>query len=102
MKPKGYFIASLVILAVIVITYSYLYVNRDETTNIYCSPASRLASTCLDRQNPVCGWFDPEKVKCFAYPCAADFPNECVACMDDKVVFYTEGPCPEVGSQPSQ
>ncbi|MFH1224958.1 MAG: hypothetical protein V1676_04100 [Candidatus Diapherotrites archaeon] len=61
----------------------------------YCTPESRNAEVCMSLYKPVCGWFDAEKIRCFRYPCAANYPNSCVACTDEKVAYWTEGECPK-------
>lgn len=61
----------------------------------YCSPESRNASACAAVYQPVCGWFNPGKIQCFKYPCAATYSNSCAACMDQKVWYWTDGECPK-------
>ena len=97
MRPRSYFIAVVIIMVIMIGGYYYLEDTSEYTEHLYCSPGSRIVEVCLDRNSPVCGWFDPQTVRCFAYPCAANFTNECLACKDDKVVYYTPGPCPEPG-----
>jgi uncharacterized protein len=59
----------------------------------YCSPESRKAEVCPTLYQPVCGWFSAD-IKCFAYPCAANAANSCIACMNENVEYWTEGECP--------
>lgn len=59
-----------------------------------CTPESRKAEACIDLYQPVCGWFNPEKIQCIKYPCAQTFSNICYACTDEKVLYWTEGECP--------
>jgi hypothetical protein len=95
------FIISGIVLVVIVvagIVYA-LYPTQpgdgpDEARN-YCTPEQRQAEACIEIYQPVCGWFDGEKIQCFAYPCAQTFSNFCFACMDENVLYWTEGECPE-------
>jgi len=61
----------------------------------YCSADSRLADACAEYYRPACGWWDPAKIQCIKYPCAANYGNECFACMDEKVLYWTEGNCPQ-------
>lgn len=61
----------------------------------YCTPESRLAEVCTEEYMPVCGWFDPDVVQCFRYPCAINANNPCLACQTENVEFWTEGECPE-------
>ncbi len=59
-----------------------------------CSPASKKAKFCIELYKPVCGWFN-EDIKCVKYPCAQTYSNECFACRDKKVEYWTEGECPK-------
>lgn len=61
----------------------------------YCSPASRGVGACITLYKPVCGWFDGAKIQCIKYPCAETFSNGCFACIDQKVLYWTEGECPK-------
>jgi putative hemolysin len=64
----------------------------------FCTDQRR-AEICTKIGHPVCGWFD-QSIKCFAYPCAQDFGNPCMACKNENVDYWTEGECPKVGSKP--
>lgn len=59
---------------------------------IFCSQVYK--EECHEVYQPVCGWFDTEKIRCFGYPCAGNFNNDCFACSNDNVLFYTQGVCP--------
>jgi len=59
-----------------------------------CHQESREGGYCIEVYQPVCGWFDSEKIQCVKYPCAQTFSNSCFACHDDKVQYWTEGECP--------
>ncbi|HLC60214.1 MAG TPA: hypothetical protein VJJ52_02185 [Candidatus Nanoarchaeia archaeon] len=59
----------------------------------YCTAESRKGQMCIALYKPVCGWFDPARIQCIKYPCANTFSNSCVACQDDKVLYWTEGEC---------
>jgi hypothetical protein len=61
---------------------------------VFC-PAGQRPDVCLQIYRPACGWFDPESIQCIRYPCAATYSNSCVACADEKVLYWTDGPCPE-------
>ncbi len=61
----------------------------------YCTPEQKKAEVCIQIYDPVCGWFDPEKIQCIKYPCAQTFSNSCHACADEKVLYWTEGECPK-------
>ncbi|MBM3132856.1 MAG: hypothetical protein FJZ95_07495 [Chloroflexi bacterium] len=69
-----------------------------EAEKRYCTEADRKVDACIEIYHPVCGWFDPDQIQCFAYPCAATYSNECEACRDPKVLYWTEGPCPRPGT----
>lgn len=66
----------------------------DSKTKNYCSPESRNAEVCITLYKPVCGWFN-QSIQCIRYPCAATYSNECFACADPKVEYWTEGECPK-------
>lgn len=61
----------------------------------YCTAGHREAQCCIMLYAPVCGWFDPSKIQCFAYPCAGTYSNSCLACMDENVLYWTAGECPK-------
>jgi len=61
----------------------------------FCSNESRTADFCIEIYQPVCGWFNPEKIQCIKFHCANTYSNSCFACMDENVLYYTEGVCPE-------
>lgn len=56
---------------------------------------------CQADYNPVCGWSDPAKIQCFAYPCAQTYSNLCMASVDPNVASTTPGECPPVGGEPA-
>jgi hypothetical protein len=62
-----------------------------------CLPEER-NRPCTKEYNPVCGWFD-QSIQCFAYPCANTYGNQCSACSDEKVAYWTSGECPKVGDR---
>ena len=98
MNTKYYFVFMVLILVIIGGGYWYLDQERgDIEDRVFCTPESRLSTVCIDRVNPVCGWFDSSKVRCVAYPCASEYPNECEACRIKSVLYYTPGECPETG-----
>ncbi|MBS3080894.1 hypothetical protein J4221_05460 [Candidatus Pacearchaeota archaeon] len=59
----------------------------------YCPPESRKGDVCIELYQPVCGWFDPEKIQCIKYPCAETFSNSCFACMNEEILYWTDGEC---------
>ena len=60
----------------------------------FCSSEERGVGVCTEIYQPVCGWFDPEKIVCVRYPCAQTFSNSCFACQDLNVEYWTTGECP--------
>lgn len=72
--------------------------NLDQKGQVFCNDDQRNVGACIEIYQPVCGWNDPEKIKCFAYPCAQTYSNSCFACQDENVEFWTEGECPSQGS----
>ena len=70
------------------------FVEQISNGQVFCKPEDREAEACIEIYQPVCGWFDPEKIQCIRYPCAQTFGNSCFACMDENVLYYTEGECP--------
>ena len=51
---------------------------------------------------PVCGFYDPTIVECLNYPCARNFDNSCLACMDPLISEITCEVCPHLESNESQ
>ena len=74
--------------------YSMLNPATEPLGSNHCSAESRTADVCYDLYKPVCGWFN-QSIQCFKYPCAATYSNECFACQDPKVAYWTEGECPQ-------
>jgi len=92
----GTAIGAALLLALLVLT-GYVknsYFGEPAARN-YCMAEQRRAEYCIMIYAPVCGWFDPEKIQCFAYPCADTYSNSCFACMDENVLYWTAGECPK-------
>ena len=62
---------------------------------VFCEPDQRGVEACIALFDPVCGYYDGEKIQCIKAPCAQTYSNSCVACADDKVLYYEAGECPE-------
>ena len=60
----------------------------------FCSDDSRNADACITLYDPVCGWSDPDKIKCIKFPCASTYSNSCNACKNLDVLYFTKGECP--------
>jgi hypothetical protein len=58
-----------------------------------CTPEQRAATACDAVLHQVCGWWN-SSIQCFKYPCANTYTNECMACQDAKVYYWTQGACP--------
>ena len=52
-----------------------------------CTSEDKLADVCLQLYKPVCAQLSDETTKTYS--------NLCFACQDDKVVYWTEGECPD-------
>lgn len=61
----------------------------------FCTPENRETDVCIQLYQPVCGWFNPEKIQCIKYPCANTYSNSCFACTNPDVLYWTEGECPQ-------
>ncbi len=61
----------------------------------FCTAESRNADACIEIYQPVCGWFDADKVQCIRYPCAQTFSNSCFSCLNEDVLYWTTGECPK-------
>ncbi len=53
--------------------------------SVICTPDTRKGGICTREYRPVCGSFGDG---------TRTFPNKCVACSDEKVASYVDGPCP--------
>lgn len=96
-KEKIVLLVVIFILVVSILFYFYRSSNSGENpinNSTLCAATTRPAGACIQIYQPVCGWFNPDKIQCIKYPCAQTFSNSCEACMDSKVISYTEGECP--------
>jgi len=62
---------------------------------VYCTEEQKQADACIEIYQPVCGYSDPEKIKCLVYPCASTYSNSCFACMAEDVLYWVDGICPK-------
>jgi len=60
----------------------------------FCSNDSRNVDACITLYDPVCGWSDPDKIKCIKFPCASTYSNSCNACKNPDVLYFKKGECP--------
>ena len=65
---------------------------RDQDARTHCSPYERRMSGCPDYELLSCGWL---KRGCEDDLCRMQFQNPCTACIDESVLFWTYGKCPE-------
>lgn len=70
------------------------FLSQKEEGRVYCEASQRNADACLTIYQPVCGWFDSDKVQCVTYPCAQTFDNSCKSCSNPNILYYTDGACP--------
>jgi hypothetical protein len=81
-----------------IISAGYVWNESDqrcvrEFEKTYCQPRQRDTSACYALYKPVCGYF---QVECIRAPCPLQpqtFSNDCVACSNKRVQYYTEGEC---------
>ncbi len=92
-SARRYFIVAIVMFVLLVGTYYYLYEKSDKSVQNYCPPESRMVEVCLDRQQHVCGFFDPARVQCVTSPCASTYTNNCYACQEKDVLYWVKGKC---------
>lgn len=69
-------------------------ISEEKKKENFCSENSKKVEMCIEIYKPVCGWYDSEKIQCVKYPCAKTFSNDCFACMNENVKYWTEGSCP--------
>lgn len=65
----------------------------DEHAPNYCTSESREIESCDVPSHIVCGWY-MSTVQCEIGPCVRMFGNECEACRDNSIEYWTEGECP--------
>jgi len=96
-KPHLLLIIAAIIVAIVLVPQIVREPSPDQTDAVktFCSPESREAEACITLYQPVCGWNDPEKIQCIKYPCAQTYSNNCFACIDENILYHTEGECPE-------
>jgi hypothetical protein len=98
-EERHVFYLSLGIISIILLVIGVIYLfdfgdkagkdnlgNIPEENKTYCTPESRLGDVCLALYKPVCGFFNSS---------SSTYGNNCVACHDSNVEFYTEGECLE-------
>ena len=66
---------------------------KEENKRINCEKSQRNVDLCIEIYKPVCGWNDPKKVQCAEESCLETFSNFCFACLNEDILYYTEGEC---------
>lgn len=67
--------------------------GNQEPREINCELSQRNAEACIEIYRPVCGYV---QVECITTPCdpvPQTFSNDCFACMNKRVEYYTQGVC---------
>ena len=101
MEKRYYGILIILLISFGVVIFFYNYIGTEVVNNknnnekqYFCDPDQRLVDTCIEIYNPVCGWNDPERIQCIRFPCASTYSNSCFACVNEDVLYWTEGECP--------
>jgi hypothetical protein len=95
-KKKGKIVFSIVLMLIILISLYFLFSEKGQngiTEKSYCSISQRNADFCTEVYMPVCGFV---RVECITTPCNLQpqtFSNECFACQNERVEYYTDGEC---------
>mgnify|MGYP000097224188 CR=1 FL=1 len=58
-----------------------------------CGPRQKEAANCIQIYKPVCGWSEKPS-RCFSPQCRQSYANSCFACVDTRVMGFTDGACP--------
>lgn len=62
-------------------------------TKRFCEEKDRTA-ICTNEDNSACGWLD-QGPSCREPPCVNQYKNSCKACINEEILYWTEGECPE-------
>lgn len=68
-------------------------IEIEKNSVVVCSPESKKIDYCIEKYQPVCGWFVKNPKDCQNSYCRESFANECFACKDKRVFGYTFGNC---------
>lgn len=71
----------------------FILSNISDNEKTFCTSQSRNVEACIEIYQPVCGFFDPDKIECVTKPCTNTYANSCFACIDENVLYYEEGEC---------
>lgn len=67
--------------------------NRPLASYTACNSRQKSANLCIQIYQPVCGW-NRRPSECYSSGCRQSYANSCFACVDERVVGYTSGACP--------
>ena len=68
--------------------------SQDIKAPNYCTSESREIETCEGVESHIiCGWYY-SNIQCSIGPCVRMFGNDCEACRDSTIEYWTEGECP--------
>lgn len=65
------------------------------TEKIFCEDSQRNVDACIEIYQPVCGYVQIECITAPCNPVPETFSNNCFACSNSRVTYYTEGECDE-------
>lgn len=90
-KKRLWILGALMVLLILFSVLVNLDYSKKELEKFECDQRGEV---CFEIYDPVCGWFSGS-VQCLKYPCAETFVNNCFACQNEKISYYTKGVCPD-------
>jgi len=63
------------------------------TEKHFCTSEQRQAEVCTEIYSPVCGYVQVECIRAPCNPVPETFSNECFACGNERVQYFTKGEC---------
>jgi hypothetical protein len=96
-KKRKFLVGAILFLLVAAVVVFALYNKESNIPNnaITCKDSQRNSDVCYELYKPVCGYL---QVECITTPCDLQpqtFSNDCFACSNSRVKYYTEGACDE-------
>jgi len=94
----------ILIILILVSIITLVYIDKNKTTIINnpdltklkaidCLPEQRNVDECIEIYQPVCGQVQVDCIKEPCYLAFETFANSCYACINERVISYTEGEC---------